>query len=35
MAVETLRENTFSHSGDKHTFYWVSPSSYRHPVTRE
>lgn len=25
MAVETLRENTFSHSGDKHTFYWVSP----------
>ncbi|POS72133.1 hypothetical protein DHEL01_v209478 [Diaporthe helianthi] len=22
MAVETLRENTFSHSGDKHTFYW-------------
>lgn len=26
MAVETLRENTFSHSGDKQTFYWVSPS---------
>lgn len=24
MAVETLRENTFSHSGDKQTFYWVS-----------
>jgi hypothetical protein len=24
MAVETLRENTFSHSGDKKTFYWVS-----------
>ncbi|KAG8159920.1 hypothetical protein KVR01_010557 [Diaporthe batatas] len=22
MAVETLRENTFSHSGDKTTFYW-------------
>lgn len=29
MAVETLRENTFSHSGDQKTFYWVSPSDHQ------
>ncbi|KAG6368525.1 hypothetical protein INS49_002735 [Diaporthe citri] len=27
MAVETLRENTFSHSGDQKTFYWSAGPS--------